>query len=117
MKKPRSNIKAVYTDLDSLFDTRAIMLVALTDNGKYDINFNPSKYKLRLRDNFGTLSSKIFHYFYSKRTKTVLPNAPETYVNMVILEYFNDIVALAKQDIDTTVYLNVYPYNNEKLSV
>lgn len=111
MKKPRSNIKAVYTDLDSLFDTRAIMLVALTDNGKYDINFNPSKYKLRLRDNFGTLSSKIFHYFYSKRTKEVLPNAPETYVNLVILEYFNDIVALAKQDIETTVYLNVYPYN------
>jgi hypothetical protein len=111
MKKPRSKIKAVYTDLDSLFDTRAIMILGLTGNGQYDINFKPSKYKLRLRDNFGTLSSKIFHYFYSKRSKDILSKAPETLVNLVILEYFNDIVTIAKQDIETTVYLNTYPYN------
>ena len=58
MKKPRSKIKAVYTDLDSLFDTRAVLILGLTGNGHYDINFKPSRYKLRLRDNFGTLSSK-----------------------------------------------------------
>ena len=111
MKKPRSKIKAVYTDLDSLFDTRAVLILGLTGNGRYDINFKPSRYKLRLRDNFGTLSSKIFHWYYSRRTKDLLPKAPETSVNLVILEYFNDIIALAKNDIETTVYLNTYPYD------
>ena len=42
MKKPRSKIKAVYTDLDSLFDTRAVLILGLTGNGRYDINFKPS---------------------------------------------------------------------------
>ena len=31
----RTMIKGVYTDLDSLFDTRAIVLSTLTNNGKY----------------------------------------------------------------------------------
>jgi len=68
----RPNIKGVYTDLDSIFDTRAPLIVALTGAGKYGINFKLDRYKYRLRDNFGTLSSKIFHYYYDRRTKDIL---------------------------------------------
>ena len=115
----RTMIKGVYTDLDSLFDTRAIVLSTLTNNGKYDINLTIDKYQNRIRDNFGTLSSKIFHYFYSKRKKTVLNVAPVTSVHKVILDYFMDIVAKAKSDITFNLYVNVYPYDlrQEELEV
>lgn len=115
----RAITRGVYTDLDSLFDTRAIVLSTLTNNGKYDINLTIDKYKSRIRDNFGTLSSKIFHYFYSKRKKTVLNIAPVTSVHNVILDYFTDVVATTKSDIMFNLYVNVYPYElrQEELEV
>lgn len=98
-----------YTDIDSLFDTRWVMLGALTESGKYDLNHND--YFIRVRDNFGTLSSTIFNYYYDRRSKTVLNNASPTYVNSVITEYFMDRVSVSKDTIDTRLYVNRYPYN------
>ncbi len=97
-----------YTDIDSLFDTRIVMLGALTELGKYDIDMKD--YLVRVRDNFGTLSSIIFNYYYERRTKSVLNNAEPTYVNTVIVDYFSDALSVAKDNLDTKLYVNLYPY-------
>lgn len=113
----RPNIKGVYTDLDSIFDTRAPLIVALTGQGKYGINFKLDRYKYRLRDNFGTLSSKIFHYYYDRRTKDILKAAPETSVPYVIRDYFSDVMDTAQKDVEAILYVNAFPYvfTNEEI--
>lgn len=102
-------MKKVYTDLDSIFDTRVVMLGLLTNQGEYEIgNHN---YIKRVRDNFGTLSDKIFHYYYKYRSNRILNIAPLTSVLDIIKDYALDNIDKGIEDMDMTLYVNIYPYN------
>lgn len=102
---------SVYTDLDSIFDTRAVMIAALTNKGNQSINLKKADYHHRVRDNFGTLSERIFHYYYKERSNNVLSNAPLTSVPDIIKEYWFDRMSNSQEDLQCTLYINFYPYN------
>lgn len=102
-------MKAIYTDLDSLFDTRAVFLGLLTNQGEYSLG--KYDYHRRIRDNFGTLSDKIFHYYYKYRTNKVLNVAPPTNVLTIIKDYLVDNSTDLKDGLETILYVNEYPYN------
>lgn len=102
-------MKAIYTDLDSLFDTRAVFLGLLTNQGEYSLG--KYDYHRRIRDNFGTMSDKIFHYYYKYRTKRILNLAPMTNVVTIIKDYLIDNSSNLQDGLETTLYVNEYPYN------
>lgn len=107
-------MKKIYTDLDSLFDTRVVMLSLLTNKGEYQIGQH--NYHKRFRDNFGTLSDRIFHYYYKYRSNQVLNVAPLTSVIDIIKDYNLDSIEKDVTNIASTLYVNIYPYNLNSVS-
>lgn len=101
-------MKAVYTDIDSILDTRAVMLAILTNYGKYKIG--DVIYSDRVKDNFGTIPASIFNLYYKNRTKSLLNHAKPTRVPELILDYLSDTIEITEDRIDPTIYINVYPY-------
>ena len=115
MKKEQlKSTKAVYTDLDSLFDTRAVLLAALSKQGELDIRVfgenDITNYFNRYRDNFGVISAWMFHYYYKYRTSNLLTHADLTKVYMYIRDYILDALKLAKGEFSPVIYINTYPY-------
>ena len=108
------SVKAIYTDLDSIFDTRAVLLAALSDMGRYDLRIfgksDITNYFNRYRDNFGTVSAWIFHYYYKNRASSLLTHADLTNVPEFINNYILDSVRIATKDTDATIYVNTWPY-------
>lgn len=109
-------MRAVYTDLDTIFDTRLVMLSALTQYGKKKIgNYNIKDYFTdRIRDNFGTLSDKIFHIYYKYRNKAILQHARPTYIVDIIKSYYIDLMEDIPNNPEANLYINIYPYNLTK---
>ena len=105
-------MKRIYTDLDSLFDTRVVILSALTNGGSLDIGLQPEDYIKRVRDNFGMVSEKLFNIYYSRRGKSVFHHAPATYLFDFLKDYVLDSIQIDTQK-DKTIecILNTYPYN------
>lgn len=101
-------MKAVYTDLDSLFDTRVVMLGLLTNQGEYSVGKH--NYHKRVRDNFGTLSDIIFNHYYKYRSDKLLNLAPATRIQDIIKDYILDTLEKDLDDTEIVIFINVSPY-------
>jgi len=96
----------VYTDLDSLFDTRATLLSAIDD---IDIK----QYLTRDNDNFDNIGEATFKLLYSRRDRDLLRASDTTPVKEILVSVIMDIkathVATGHSD-DITLSVNHYPY-------
>jgi hypothetical protein len=100
----------IYTDLDSLLDTRlttvfdkdAMLAKEILSNGSY-----PS----RDIDKFGWMDRDTFNYFYSKRDKLCIKYSDQTNIQYLIDEYIT--YNSHKPDVPTPIklYVNKFPYN------
>ena len=109
------SVKPVYTDLDSLFDTRAVLLAALSNQGEYDIKLfgetDISNYFNRVKDNFGTISAWMFHYYYKHRASSLLTHADLTNIPNIIKDYLEASINTATKDTSVKIYVNTAPYS------
>lgn len=109
----------IYTDLDTLFDTRAGLACLLDKNNEEFIK--NKKYKYRLRDNMGNVSSQIFNTFYRNRNKNLFQLAiPTPILDEVIRIDYEELMTITSE-LNTgkiPIYVNIYPYNftEEELS-
>ena len=102
----------ILTDLDSIFDTRLVMLGVLTNQGELDVGYSPSEYQRRVRNNFGTLSDRLFEMYYSRRDKSVLTYAFPTYLIGLLKDYIVSMVEIdpvGSEEVELTV--NTHPYD------
>lgn len=99
----------LYTDLDSILDTRHSLLYYLDKNVAKDVIGN-NKYKNRKKDSFENISMDIFRTIYRHRNKEVILIAKPTHVcglmSKLIIADLKDI----GEDGVFNLYLNTYPY-------
>ena len=108
----------VYTNLDSILDTRLSTVYNFDKSSYIDIMGDVDKiekYLSRRTDSFGRLNSKIFKAIYAKRNKETirvpLPNRIPLLIHSYIASTIETSFKVPK------IYLNVYPYDlavNEK---
>jgi len=101
----------IYTDLDSILDTRLATIFNVDKNIYKEIMSgvdNIEKYLTRRTDSFGRLSSLVFKELYKRRDKrsiaTPLPNG----IPLLIHSYLASIIEESSKI--PKLYLNVYPY-------
>lgn len=101
----------IYTDLDSILDTRLATIFNVDKNVYKEIMNgveNIEKYLSRKTDSFGKLSSLVFRELYKRRDKkiiaTPLPNGIPLLIHSYIASIIEDSTKIPK------LYLNVYPY-------
>ena len=99
----------IYTDLDSILDTRHSLLYYLNKDIATDV-ITSNKYINRKKDSFDNISMDIFRTIYRYRNKELLLIAKPTHVcgliSNLILTELKDI----SEDGIFNLYLNVYPY-------
>ena len=99
----------IYTDLDSILDTRHSLLYYLNKDIATDV-ITSNKYRNRKKDSFDNISMDIFRTIYRYRNKELLLIAKPTHVcgliSNLILTELKDI----SEDGIFNLYLNVYPY-------
>ena len=99
----------IYTDLDSILDTRHSLLYYLNKDIATDV-IASNKYRSRKKDSFDNISMDIFRTIYRYRNKELLLIAKPTHVcgliSNLILTELKDI----SEDGVFNLYLNVYPY-------
>ncbi len=99
----------VYTDLDSLLDTRHALLYCLDPVLSKKVIDN-LHYRNRKRDSFENLSMDIFRTLYRNRKKELLELTKPTHISGLISKYIiaelNDI----SNDGIFKVYVNTQPY-------
>lgn len=101
----------IYTDLDSILDTRLATIFNVDKNVYKEIMNgveNIEKYLSRKTDSFGKLSNLVFKELYRRRDKkiiaTPLPNRIPLLIHSYIASIIEDSTKIPK------LYLNVYPY-------
>lgn len=99
----------IYTDLDSILDTRHSLLYYLNKDIATDV-ISSNKYRSRKKDSFDNISMDIFRTIYRYRNKELLLIAKPTHIcgliSNLILTELKDI----SEDGVFNLYLNVYPY-------
>jgi len=106
-------VKNIYVDLDSLFDTRLGMLYMLDSTLANEI-YNTT-YDERFTNEFGYLPINVFETYYRLRNKNILLVSPPTKVLKLITEIRHKIDTDPKYtDKNITLYVNSYPYNLTK---
>ena len=99
----------IYTDLDSILDTRHSLLYYLNKDIATDV-IASNKYRNRKKDSFDNISMDIFRTIYRYRNKELLLIAKPTHIcgliSNLILTELKDI----SEDGVFNLYLNVYPY-------
>lgn len=103
---------SIYTDVDTILDTRAPIATRLDPNSVIPFIDN-DKYIHRVKDNFGNISYDVFRSYYNRRDASILPHAVPT----AILSFIQDIYVETMFDIknsdikeEVILYLNLYPY-------
>ena len=76
----------MYTDLDTLYDTRLSFLERLSSKD-WEFMLDNDRWITRLKDNMGNISDKIFNALFNNyREKSVLINAiPTLVIRMIII--------------------------------
>jgi len=103
----------LYTDLDTIFDTRYQLLKVINPKELKRIVLDGS-YHSRITENYGNISYEMFKPIWDKRIKQVLVYAPRTGMLDIIKDQFLQcIVDPVYTDVlkDLTLYVNTYPYN------
>lgn len=104
--------KSVYTDLDTIFDTRLSLLRNLNEKD-VDKDIENGKYLSRISDEIGNIPYKVFRGYYDQRDKAQLINAYPTYIIQMIREHIGEAltnILNVDNEEDLRVYLNTYPY-------
>lgn len=109
-----SKYKGTYLDLDTIFDTRLPIAMAISpDNTAIELANN--NYFKRYSNNIGYIPSDVFLAFYSKRNKNILKYAKITKIldDLVFPQYFEILKDGSSIDIDKLppFYINIYPYD------
>jgi hypothetical protein len=103
----------MYTDLDTLYDTRLSFLERLSSKD-WEFMLDNDRWITRLKDNMGNISDKIFNALFNNyREKSVLINAiPTLVIRMIIIsaqKKHDDFLVISG---DTpSLFLNIYPYD------
>ncbi len=103
----------IYTDLDTLFDTRYSLLEKLYPDVAESVIVE-NKYYDRLSNTYGPLGSNLWNYIYRHRTKEVLIDVIPTFIFDTVITIYDSTL---KQDINSgtfkefTLFVNTYPYN------
>lgn len=103
---------SIYTDLDTMFDTRSVIAVGLDPNNVIP-EIETFKYVNRIRDQFGNIPYNVFRSYYNRRDILTLEDAPLTSICKFIREHYADIsteVNLSGKQEEITLYVNLYPY-------
>lgn len=104
--------KSVYTDIDSLFDTRLPVLnnISHVISGKV---LKDGSYFTRVKEQFDIIGGDIFTPLYEQRNKLVLPFALLTHIvdiiRVKVVEVISDISNMGNLD-NLSLYINTYPY-------
>lgn len=112
-------MRGIYTDIDTLFDTRLCLLYLINPELATEL-VKSGKYFERLKDNMGNMSWDIFKSFYKKRNKKLLELAIETNVlsKFIRPDCYEKVTHSSNGNGGfIKVYVNTYPYmlnNNEK---
>ena len=114
MKETTNIRRNIFTDLDTILDTRLSLAYILDPEGiSKAIKTGGDMYRNRVVDNFGNISNDIFMQIYKKRKKYLLLNAlPTPMIDMLKKQfelYLTD-VALVELKEPPTLYLNIFPY-------
>lgn len=101
----------IYTDLDSILDTRLATIFNVDKNIYKEIMNgvdNIEKYLSRKTDAFGRLSNLVFRELYKRRDKrtiaTPLPNGIPLLIHSYLASIIEESTKIPK------LYINVYPY-------
>jgi hypothetical protein len=111
--------KSIYTDVDSILDTRAPIAMRLDPiNVLKDIR--SERYINRIRDNFGNISYDVFRSYYARRNSEILPHASPTAILGFIKDLHEEIILDLKNnnlEEDVVIYVNLYPYILNKTDI
>ena len=103
---------SLYTDLDSLFDTRLPIAYMLSPvETSYQVE--SGRYHNRNRDNIGNISADILKSFYRYRTKNILQMANPTPIFSLLMEQYGILrtkLETAEERDKLKIYVNTYPY-------
>lgn len=114
-QRPEDVVLNIYTDLDSLLDTRLSVAqeLAFIQTGEY---VKQGKYFKRTHDQIGIIPQDVFKLYYSERHKHHLGNAMPTYIVQLVTEdYMRSLLESEKLlgRNDLTLYINIWPYELE----
>lgn len=100
----------IYTDLDSLLDTRHPIIYSLSEDIAVNILSN-GYYNNRIKDNFENISRDIFISLYRNRNKSILNMSTLTKViEFIKYNFMSDLNIVDNEDRDYILYINTYPY-------
>lgn len=109
---------SIYTDLDTLFDTRLPIAAGLDTIGTMDA-VTSGKYANRTTEQIADIPENVFKMFYAERNRTHFAQSMPTYVyNLVAEEYYETVVSSKTIALNPTkLYINAYPFllENEEL--
>lgn len=103
----------IYTELDSIFDTRLPILTAISYPIAEEVVASGG-YHNRLKDEFGPISADLFGAIYAKRKKMVLRYSGLTKIVHVVGKIYRDRITDIKNcEIRNTIkiFINTYPYD------
>lgn len=106
----------LYTDLDSLYDTR-FELIRLINKHEARRILKDGSYHERLTENYGNITWDMFYPLWRRRKKELFISATNTMMIGVIRKYF---IALYTDEVYKEVrdkfklYVNTYPYRFEE---
>ena len=100
----------VYTDLDSLLDTRHAMIYCLDSELSKRVIDNLT-YRNRKRDQFENLSMDIFRTLYRNRKKELLEITKPTHISGLISKHIITEMRDLSNDGIFKIYVNIQPYD------
>ena len=107
---------SIYTDVDTILDTRAPIAVRLDPKSVIPFIDN-DEYIYRIRDNMGNISYDVFRSYYARRDSSILPHASPTAILGFIKEHYDEtMLDIKNQNLeeDVVIYVNLYPYMLDK---
>lgn len=102
----------LYTDLDTLYDTR-FELIRLINPYEANKILRDGSYLNRFTETYGNIPYDVFYPLWLKRNKNLFIKANHTLMLQIIKQYYasiyvNDIFSSVKDEIK--LYVNTYPY-------
>lgn len=109
-------IPVMYTDLDSLYDTKFELLKSINPNLAYDL-LHSGRYHIRNTENFGPITSDMFYPLWSKRTKKLFLVSRPTNLMLLINDFYKDMYnmeELGDMLLKFKLIINIAPYKLTK---
>lgn len=106
----KGNKHDIYTNLDSILDTRLSLIYSLNKTLFTDIvKNNLNSYQSRIMDDFNGFDSRLFKEIYKKRNKKIIKEPIPNFIPQLLKSYILNALEQKPSEV-ITLYLNVYPY-------